>query len=112
MAKSQDFLFRTNRESLEIENHTITIESDTEATFKWSTNNAADTQLIVVPYRNGVRSLDEVQIFSQDDFTTIHELNVTVLEAGVLYDIELQSEDESGNIANRSIPGFSTALPG
>ncbi|MEK7097693.1 MAG: fibronectin type III domain-containing protein, partial [Patescibacteria group bacterium] len=62
MSKSKDFVFKTNKEALEIVTHTIQKVSQKEAAFKWITNASTDSTVKYIPYRNNVLSIDEAKI--------------------------------------------------
>ena len=109
MAQSRDFTFRTEKEILEISNYTIQNISNEEAVFKWVTNVEANSTIKYIPYRNNILAVDEAKTKNNKSITTIHEISINDFEAGVIYEVELISQDISDNTANEKLSAFSTA---
>lgn len=109
MARSRDFTFRTSIETLQITNYYTQILNDTSAAFKWVTNFEADSAVKITPYRGNVLAVEEAKIFKDNGNSVIHEIFIEEFEPGVVYEIELASQDARGNIARQAIPQFSTA---
>ena len=108
MARSNDFTFTTEEEILEINNYTVDKHNDQSATFKWTTNVQADTKIKYTPYRDGELSVEEQREQEDDTVTTMHSMKVDDLEAGVVYEVELISENLEGDVTRRKISSFTT----
>ena len=106
--KSQDFIFKTDRENTEIVNYKVDTRSSEEAVFSWSTNIPTNSILTYTPYRNGQLYLDARQTVQNSAYTTQHTLEVDDFEAGVFYDVELSGADSGNNVVSRTIQGFTT----
>lgn len=109
MARSRDFTFRTSIETLRITNYYTQIINDTSAAFKWVTNFEADSAVKITPYRGNVLAVEELKTFKDNTNSVIHEISIEEFEPGVVYEVELSSQDARGNIARQAIPQFSTA---
>ncbi|MBU4455254.1 fibronectin type III domain-containing protein [Patescibacteria group bacterium] len=109
VSKSKDFTFTTEKEILEIQNYTVKKVSGQEAIFQWVTTVESNSKIKYIPYRNNVLAVDEARTETDSAFTTIHEIAVDDFEAGVGYEIELSSNDISGNTINKLIPTFFTS---
>lgn len=107
-AVSRDFTFKTMDESLEITYYALDRVSPTSASMKWVTSIPADSQLTYAPYRDNKLSVDEMKTLSDKHLSTVHELNIEDFEAGVIYQVDLQSTDAKGKKINKQIPAFST----
>jgi len=108
-AKSRDFTFKTKAESLGIQSYVVQNISDDEAKFKWVTNTETDSTIRYTAYRNGVLDLESAQTKTDKDLTTIHEIGLSNLEAGITYKVELISEDSAKNTVSEVIPSFLTS---
>ena len=108
LGQSRDFTFRTRLETLEITNYYTEIVNDSTAIFKWVTNFNSDSAVKFAPYRNGSLSIMESKIIRDNAESVIHEITVEEFEGGVVYEIELQSQDAQGNIAVQPISLFAT----
>lgn len=109
VSKSKDFTFTTEKEVLEIQNYTVQKISGQEAIFQWVTTVESDSKVKYIPYRNNILAVDEARTKTDSAFTTIHEIAVDDFEAGVGYEIELSSNDISGNTISKPIPTFFTS---
>ncbi len=105
---SRDFTFTTKAESIEIGSYKIKVVSPEQATFSWVTSLPTDSNVSYTPYRNGVPSIEARQIVKDPSIITEHSVDVSGLEGGVVYDIEISGKDSAGNIASKLIQGFST----
>ncbi|MCG2697959.1 fibronectin type III domain-containing protein, partial [Candidatus Parcubacteria bacterium] len=108
LGQSRDFTFRTSLETLEITNYYTEVINDSTAAFKWVTNFNSDSAIKFAPYRNGILSVEESKIIKDNVESVIHEITIEEFEGGVVYEIELQSQDAQGNMAVQSISLFST----
>lgn len=95
-------------ETLEITNYYTEVINDSTAAFKWVTNFNSDSAIKFAPYRNGILSVEESKIIKDNVESVIHEITIEEFEGGVVYEIELQSQDAQGNMAVQSISLFST----
>ncbi len=109
MAKSRDFTFRTRLENLEITNLLPKITDSQTAVFHWLTNKPANSIIKITPYRGNVLSLEEAKIIKDNNYTIVHEIKVKEFEGGVVYEVEIQSQDQDGNMATEILPQFSTS---
>jgi len=109
MSKSKDFAFKTDKELLEISKYTVQQISDEKVIFKWVTNTEADSTVKYTPYRNGELAVEEYITKTNEAATTIHEVEIDNFEAGVIYDVELISQDIENNITTKTIEGFETS---
>jgi len=109
MAKSQDFIFKTKAEQLEITSYTFQIISNEKTIFKWLTNYETDTNLKYIPYRNGKLIVDEAKTKTDENKRMIHEITLNDLEAGTIYQIELFGKDIKNQTASKIINTFSTS---
>lgn len=109
VSKSKDFTFTTEKEVLEIQNYTVQKISGQEAIFQWATTVESDSKVKYIPYRNNILAVDEARTKTDSAFTTIHEIAVDDFEAGVGYEIELSSNDVSGNTISKLMPAFFTS---
>ena len=108
-AKSGDFTFKTDEKRLEISDYVVQVISSDKAIFKWVTTLATNSELKYIPYRNGVLAVEEKKIEADKAITTLHEITLENLEAGVIYQIELSGKDITGQTVARVIPSFSTS---
>ena len=108
LGQSRNFTFRTSLETLEITNYYTEVINDSKAVFKWVTNFNSDSAVKFAPYRNGVLSVGESKTIRDNVESVIHEITIGEFEGGVVYEIELQSQDAQGNMAVQSISLFST----
>ena len=108
-ARSRDFTFKTDLEVLGIKNYVIQNVSTEEAVFKWVTSSEAKSSVRYTPYVDGELNYNQSRTKSSDLLTTIHEIRINDLEAGVIYDIELISKDLENNIITETIKSFLTA---
>ena len=108
-AQSRDFVFRTIAELAEVESYTAEVLSNEEVSFKWTTTVPTDSRVRYMPYRNGEINIDEARTQKNDIYTTIHEITVSDMEAGVLYQIELSGATTEDNVVTQTIPSFATS---
>ena len=108
-AKSGDYTFRTHLEALEITSYYSQVIDTQSAVFKWVTNKDADTAVTFVPYHGNTLAVDESKTVSDNTATVIHELTVKDFKEGMVYDIELSSQDAEGNVATQALSLFSTS---
>jgi len=108
-AKSRDFTFRTSMQTLQITNYYSQIINDTTAAFKWVTNFEADSAVKFTPYLGNVLAVDRSKTYKDNAMSAIHEIAIAEFEAGVIYEVELLSQDSQGRIATQQIPLFSTS---
>lgn len=108
-AQSRDFTFTTIAELAEIENYSTEIVSPEEVIFKWVTTVPTDTNVRYIPYRDGQLDIDSARNKSNEVLTTIHNISVEDLESGVLYQVELSGQTESGNTISQTISSFATS---
>ena len=106
---SPDFVLRTDKEILDIKNYVVEIISPEEAIFRWVTNVEADSQIRYTPYRNNILTVDETRTKAEKAITTIHEISLKDFESGVMYKIELASQNLEGVSVVKEIDYFSTA---
>ncbi len=109
MAKSRDFTFRTRLENLEITNLLPKITDSQTAVFHWLTNKPANSIIKITPYRGNVLSLEEAKIIRDNNYTVVHEIKIEEFEGGIVYEVEIQSQDQDGNMATEILPQFSTS---
>jgi hypothetical protein len=109
MAKSRDFTFRTNQETLEVSNYAVQNITNEKSTFKWITNNETDSRLTYIPYRNNQLAVAEAQTVSDPALTTVHTLSVDKFEGGTIYQVELSGKDAKGNVVTKTIETYSTS---
>ncbi len=108
-ALSRDYTFITETETLSIVSFFTQIISNEEVVFKWVTNKESDSVLKFSPYHDNIVAIDEQKISKDNNQTVIHEITISEFEAGLYYDIELQSTDSAGNTASEVLPHFSTS---
>jgi hypothetical protein len=108
LARSANFTFKTKKESLSIEAYSVKSLSSSKAVFSWSTNIEADSGIKYTPYRGNALAVEEAKSKHDKAITTIHELTIDDLEAGIIYQIELSGKDAKGNQTSKTIPSFST----
>ncbi len=108
-ALSRDYTFATSLENLSIESFFTQIISNEEAIFKWITNKESNSILKFSPYHDNILAVDEQKIIKDNDMTVIHEIRISEFEAGIFYDIELQSMDSEGNSTSETLVRFSTS---
>ncbi len=108
-ALSRDYTFVTSIETLSIVSFFTQIISNEKVIFKWVTNKEADSVLKFSPYHDNIVAVDEQKIIKDNEQLVIHEITVSEFEAGIYYDIELQSTDEDGNLATETLDHFSTS---
>lgn len=109
MGRSKDYTFRTSMETLEITSYYSQVVNDTSAMFKWVTNFEADSAVKITPYRGNTLAIEESKIFKDNAQSVIHEISIEEFEGGVIYAVELSSQDTAGNRAAQAIPQFSTS---
>ena len=109
MAKSNDFVFRTEKEAAEIISHNIENISNEKALFRWVTNLPTSSAVKYTPYRNNVLVVDETKNKENKSLVTVHELEISDFEPGVVYQVELFGEDAADAVVSRVIPTFSTS---
>ncbi len=109
MAKSRDFTFKTRLENLEITNLLPKITDSQTAIFRWLTNKPANSIVKITPYRGNVLSLEESKVIKDNNYTIVHEIKVEEFESGVVYEVEIKSQDQDGNIATDVLSQFSTS---
>ncbi len=109
MAKSRDFTLKTTLEEFKIESFLSQIINAQEVNFKWVTNKEADAAVTLTPYHNNILAVDQSKTFKNNTISVIHEVKASGLEAGVIYLVEITSQDLAGNIAQETIDRFSTA---
>jgi alpha-tubulin suppressor-like RCC1 family protein len=105
---SRDFTFKTKPEALEIISANTESLSKEKAKFNWLTSQETDTELSYTPYRNGKLSPDENKVVYDKTMTTNHEVIVSDLEAGVVYELQINAKDKRGIKINKTISFFST----
>ncbi|PLX25235.1 hypothetical protein C0580_03030 [Candidatus Parcubacteria bacterium] len=108
-AESKDFSFTTLAELAEIESYTTDIVSTEEVVFKWVTTIPTDTRVDYTPYRNGSLAVDEKRTERNEIFTTIHQMTIEDMEAGVLYQVDLYGNTTDEDVISQSIPSFATS---
>lgn len=108
-AESRDFNFTTLAELAEIESYTTDIVSTEEVVFKWVTTIPTDTRVDYTPYRNGSLAVDEKRTEKNEIFTTIHQMTIEDMEAGVLYQVDLYGNTTDEDVISQSIPSFATS---
>ncbi len=108
-ALSRDYTFTTKLENLKIESFFAQIISNEKVIFKWTTNKAADSMIKFAPYQNNIVALDQEKTVKDNSQIVIHEITLNNLEAGIYYDIKLQSSDQEGNTAVQTMMHFSTS---
>lgn len=108
-ATSRDFTFTTSIEELSITSFLSQVIDTETAVFKWVTNKPADSVVSFAPIQNNVLAVDQQKIVKDNTNTTIHEIEITEFEAGVIYGVELISSDEAGNTATENLERFSTS---
>jgi len=108
-ALSRDYTFVTSIETLSIVSFFTQIISNEQVIFKWVTNKESDSVLKFSPYHDNIVAVDEQKIIKDNEQLVIHEITVSEFEAGIYYDIELQSTDKDGNTAIETLPHFSTS---
>lgn len=108
-ALSHDYTFATGIESLSIVSFFTQIISNEKVVFKWITNKESDSAIKFSPYHNNTVAIDEQKIVKDNSEVVIHEITISEFEAGIYYDIELQSTDEKGNTATKILSHFSTS---
>jgi hypothetical protein len=107
-AKSRDFTFRTNIETLQIVSYFTKIIDPQTAVFKWVTNKPADSAVKFAPYHNGVLAVDQGKVIKDNTISVVHEIKVAEFIAGTKYEVELVSADEEGNSTSKILTQFST----
>jgi len=107
-AKSKDFTFRTITEELEITSYFTQVVDPQTVIFKWVTNKDADSAVKFTPYFNNVLAVDQSKIIKDNAASVIHEIKVSELLGGMVYEIELVSSDKENNTATKLLPNFST----
>ncbi len=106
---SRDYTFATELEGIEIVSFFSQVISGQEAVFRWVTNKESDTVLKYAPYHDNIVAADEQKVVKDAAPTVIHEIRLSDLEAGVIYDIELSSTDAEAKTAIETIDRFSTS---
>lgn len=109
MARSKDFTFKTKTQELEITNPEVKIVSPEEIEVRWLTSSDTDASLRYIPYRGNTLAVSEAKAVSDDHLSIVHQLKITDLEGGVIYDLELSGKDASGRVVSHTISTFSTA---
>jgi hypothetical protein len=107
-AVSRDFVFRTRPEALEIISVNTETLSKEKARFSWLTSQETDTGLSYAPYRDGKLNPDEQKVVYDKTLTTSHEIVVSDLEAGVVYQFQITATDKKGIKISKPISFFST----
>ncbi|MDP2684536.1 MAG: fibronectin type III domain-containing protein, partial [bacterium] len=109
-AKTKDFTFTTKNEQAEIITYKIDSVSDNEAIFSWTTNIPTDSKVVYMPYgKDGVLQIDAARQGYDKAVTTLHEVKIKDMEAGLTYQIELSGTDLNGNIISKTLSTFSTS---
>jgi chitodextrinase len=108
-ALSRDYTFATGIETLSIVSFFTQIIDHEKVVFKWITNTEADSVIKFSPYHGNEVAVDEQKIVKDNANVVIHELTILEFEAGIYYDIELQSTDDEGNLATEMLSHFSTS---
>ncbi|PIQ68446.1 MAG: hypothetical protein COV91_04015 [Candidatus Taylorbacteria bacterium CG11_big_fil_rev_8_21_14_0_20_46_11] len=106
--KSDNFIFRTLEENLEISNYYLDIIDQQKVRFRWATNSEADSAIRFIPYRGNVLAVDEARTIKDNATSVIHDITVEEFLPGGFYDVEILSVDSQGNIAIEVIKYFST----
>lgn len=109
MARSNDYTFKTNLEELTITSLIPQVVDDQTANFKWVTNKAANTEISYAPYRGNTLAVDLSKTKKDNAQSVIHEITLDDLEGGTMYNIEIISRDENGNVARETLDRFSTS---
>lgn len=109
VGKTRDFTFRTSLETLQITSYYTQIVNDTTATFKWVTNYESDSSVKFTPYRGNILAVEESKTIKDNNMSVIHEITIEEFQGGLVYEIELSSQDAQGNTAIQQIPLFSTS---
>jgi len=107
-ARSRDFIFRTRKEALEITNLTFQNISPSEVSFRWTTSVETDAAIKYTPYRGNVLAVDQARTKTDTAFSLVHEMTLTNLEPGTVYQMELSGKDIKKNSTSKIIPAFST----
>ncbi|MBT6690917.1 fibronectin type III domain-containing protein [Candidatus Parcubacteria bacterium] len=108
-AKSKDFSFVTLAELAEIESYTTDIISTEEVVFKWVTTVPTDSNVSYTPYKGGNLAVEDKRTEKNEILTTIHQLTVDGLEAGVLYQVEMYGNTQNDSTIAQTIPSFATS---
>jgi hypothetical protein len=108
MARSRDFTFTTSVEELKITSFFYNIIDDQTAVFKWVTNKETNSAVKYAPYLNNILAEDESKEIKDNNFSVMHEIKITEMQAGTFYSVELISEDSKKNVAKKAIDRFST----
>lgn len=108
-SKSNDFVFQTQKEALDISSYAVQNISNEKAIFKWVSNMETDASIKYTPYRNNVLALDEVKNKYDKSVSLIHEMTVEDFEAGTVYQIELSGKNTKGQETSKTIPTFTTS---
>ena len=109
VATSKDYTFKTKDEGLSITNFNSEVKNGDQVIFKWLTSQETDAQLKMTPYRNNSLSVDESRIVEERKRSKGHELTMTGLQPGTVYQVELSGIDYTGKKVSKNISSFTTA---
>ncbi|MCF7860185.1 fibronectin type III domain-containing protein, partial [Patescibacteria group bacterium] len=108
-AKSKNFSFITDKESLGIQKYVVNNISTEVASFQWVTSIETDSSVEYTPYKDNKLDISETKKRYDENLTTIHEIKLEDLSAGVPYRIVLSSKDEMDNVVQQVIDNFYTS---
>jgi hypothetical protein len=108
-AKSDRFVFRTEAESLGIQKYLVNNISDEQVSFQWVTSADTDSKVEYIPYKDEALDMTQARQKYDDYFTTIHNIMLDDLSAGVEYRVILSSQNKAGVSVQQVIDNFSTS---
>ncbi|MCR4283878.1 MAG: FG-GAP-like repeat-containing protein [Parcubacteria group bacterium] len=96
--KSDKFKVITTEEALEIIAHNTAV-SETSIMVEWTTNNMADASVSYTPVKGGEKIISESKTKGDPNPALIHRIMLEDLDMNTLYDLEIKSRTDDGEIA-------------
>ncbi|KKQ41629.1 MAG: hypothetical protein US61_C0043G0009, partial [Parcubacteria group bacterium GW2011_GWE2_37_8] len=111
-SKSKDFTFVTKSELPQILKY-LQKKTDNEKTaaIYWETSSPTDSVVQYVPYgKDGKLRIKEAKIQGKPDMITDHNITISNLDPGTIYQMEISGKDPFGNLVSKTLPDFTTAI--